>query len=418
MDEELKKALAEMQEALQKAHDEKEKAIEAKAAEQAKKQEDVIVGLKKQIEEAEAKLKEAADWRVKKDEADQKNQEALDKLLLSKTASKSDAQPVSFDQLIKTAIEEKTDELTKLSLREKGAGPVVVEIKAAGDVTTGNVTGGTAWGNISRPGIITNPARKVHIRQLVPVGALGQGTEYVFMREDGDGEGSIAPVLETGTKPQFDVDLVESSVKIETIAGWMRVTRKAMNNIPGFVAFLQQRLPEKLLRVEDTQLLTGSGVSPNLKGITTAGNFTAATTTETALIDRLIDSLAQLEDSEERDATGILLRPKEYYDFFKNKATGSGEYDLPENVSFVNGVLYISGVPVFASTAMTDGQFIVGDWNMGAQLLIQEAMRIEFFEQDADNVQKNKITIRIEESVAFPVYGDNYFIVGDTVATT
>jgi hypothetical protein len=45
-------------------------------------------------------------------------------------------------------------------------------------------------------------------------------------------------------------------------------------------------------------------------------------------------------------------------------------------------------------------------------------MRIEFFEQDADNVQKNKITIRIEESVAFPVYGDNYFIVGDTVATT
>jgi hypothetical protein len=57
---------------------------------------------------------------------------------------------------------------------------------------------------------------------------------------------------------------------------------------------------------------------------------------------------------------------------------------------------------------------MVGDLN-GANFLTQENMRIEFFEQDGDNVQKNKVTIRIEESVALPVYGANYFVKGNKI---
>jgi hypothetical protein len=123
-----------------------------------------------------------------------------------------------------------------------------------------------------------------------------------------------------------------------------------------------------------------------------------------------------LEDDEERDANGILLRPVDYYNFFKNKATTSGVYDLPANVVISNGQLFISGVPVYVSTAQASGKYIVGDFKMGAQLLIQNAMRIEFFEQDSDNVTKNKITARIEEDIAFPIYGDNYFVYGNVPA--
>jgi hypothetical protein len=44
-------------------------------------------------------------------------------------------------------------------------------------------------------------------------------------------------------------------------------------------------------------------------------------------------------------------------------------------------------------------------------------MRIEFFEQDRDNVITNKVTVRIEETVALPVFGSNYFIKGATSLT-
>lgn len=34
--------------------------------------------------------------------------------------------------------------------------------------------------------------------------------------------------------------------RYQTLIGWLRVSRKSMNNIPGFIKFLQMRLPEKL----------------------------------------------------------------------------------------------------------------------------------------------------------------------------
>jgi HK97 family phage major capsid protein len=263
-----------------------------------------------------------------------------------------------------------------------------------------------------RPGIIEAPKRKVHVRSLLPGGNIGPGNSFTYMRENGDGEGAIAPTAETGTKPQIDVDLIEATVQVETIAGWLRVTRKAMNNIPGFISFLQSRLPEKLLRIEDYQIIYGDGNTPNLKGFLHADNSVDSTSTASVLVEAIIDDISLLEDTYERSATGIVMRPADYYSFFKNKAEGSGEYDLPQGVVFINGVLYILGIPVAPTTALTEGDYVVGDFQQGAQLLIQEGMRIEFFEQDSDNVTKNKVTVRIEESVALPVYGGDYFIKG------
>lgn len=34
--------------------------------------------------------------------------------------------------------------------------------------------------------------------------------------------------------------------RIRIIAGWIRVARKSMNDLPGFIQWLQTKLPEKL----------------------------------------------------------------------------------------------------------------------------------------------------------------------------
>ena len=324
------------------------------------------------------------------------------------------AEKKSFNDVLADAINENEDNYQKFLRKEKKS--FAIELKAVGDMSTANVTGGSRYGQIFDANIRQNPNRKVHMSQVLRGGSIGAGNTYTFMRENGNGEGAIAPAAEGALKSQFDLDLVESTVNVETIAGWLRVTRKAMNNIPGFVSFLQARLPEKFQRALDAQILYGDGTTPNLKGILTAGNFVASTAVASQkLIDKLIDDVATLEDTYERDATGILLRPVDYYGFFKNKAAGSGEYDLPEGVTFVNGQLYLFGIPVYASTAITAPDYVVGDFDMGAQLLTQEGMRIEFFEQDGINVRENKVTVRIEGNYALPVYGPDFFIKGSTV---
>lgn len=432
--EELKQHLANLKQQLEEAADAKAKsAIEAEMKKIQAQLDSVkdVPELRKELDTTKAKLeateKEVAEMKaaaVEKDEADKKNQKALDDMqsemkTLRKFKDKKENQP-TLEEALMTSLNEgdnfKNLEMMATNHKDR-LKKFSIELKTVGDVSvSGNYTGSRAL-QVLQPGIIQNPSRKVHIRTLMPGGTVGQGTSYVFMKESGAGEGAPAFTAEStsssdGLKPQVDFDLAESSVNIETLAAIMPVSRKAMNNIPGFVSFLGTRLPERMLRVEDTQLLNGDGNTPNIKGIMQSGNFTAATTSSSFLGEQLIDGIAQLEDTLDRSATGILLRPVDYYSFFKHKASTSGEYDLPLNFTFVNGVLYISGVPIFASTGMISDQYIIGDWQMGAQLLTQEAMRVEFFEQDSDNVRRNKITVRIEETVAFPIYGSDYFIVG------
>lgn len=370
---------------------------------------DAVKAATKDLDEEIGKLK-ADNQRitVKLDEAEQKAAATY----MNNGVQKDD----DFATVLQKELEKHHDDLQKIARKDNGRNQhLVIDLKAVGDVTTANVTG-TAWSQINRGGVITNPDRKRHVRELIPTGNLGPGSTYTFMRENGTGEGDPAMVSEGGIKPQFDFDLAEASVNIETLAGVVRFTRKAMLNIPGFISYLQAKMPQRLLKVEDAQILYGNGTTPNLKGLLTSGNFVASTSEETALIERILDDISLLEDTYEREANGIVMRPVTYNSFFKNKATGSGEYDLPANVVFVNGQLYISGIPVVKTTALNATDYVVGDFS-GAQFLVQEGMRIEFFEQDRDNVIRNMVTARIEETVALPVYGSTYFIKGQTVLT-
>ena len=383
--------------------------VKAKVTEATEKSTNEVQEIKGEIKTVSVQVTEVKEYA-------EKLQNHVDSLEMKLNGSAvQNAEKKSFNDVLADAINENEDNYQKFLRKEKKS--FAMELKVVGDMsTTANVTGGSRYGQIFDPNIKLNPNRKVNMSQVLRGGSIGAGNTYTFMRENGNGEGAIAPAAEGALKSQFDLDLVEATVNVETIAGWLRVTRKAMNNIPGFVSFLQARLPDKFQRALDAQILYGSGTTPNLKGILTTGNFVASTAvTSQKLIDKLIDDVATLENTYEREATGILLRPIDYYGFFKNKASGSGEYDLPEGVTFVNGQLFLFGIPVYASTAITAPDYVVGDFDMGAQLLTQEGMRIEFFEQDGTNVRENKVTVRIEGNYALPVYGPDFFIKGSTV---
>lgn len=393
----------------------------------AKDTEAELATVKKEAETVRAELLTLKEASVTKDETLKKVIEAQDKMIAERKSIPiyNQVGEKSFEQVLAEKLKENEPNLIKMINKEPGRpmewsielSKAEMNTKAVGDVTIANYTGGTRGLTALRPGILAQPPRKVHVRDILSTGTIGPGTEYTFMKENGAGEGAIASVAETATKPQIDVDLIEASVKIETIAGWLRVSRKAMNNIQGFVSWLQMRLPEKLMRVEDNLLLNGDGVTPNIKGIQVAGNFTAATAAQAlADIEEVIRAMEQLETLD-HEATGIVLHPTDYFNIMLNKAALTGAYDLPKIVTLdESGVLRILGVPVVRTNAQTVDKFLVGDFIQGAQLLIQEGIRIEFFEQDGTNVRENKVTVRIEETVAFPVYGAEFFIFGDFTA--
>lgn len=407
---ELKQQLAELKTQLEAAADAKTKtAIEAeiKKIQAAIDSTKDIPLLRKELDEAKAKI-------VVMEDAATKNQKALDDLIAAGDKKPTKVSTKTFNEALSESITAKADDIKAVMKERKVGLKAEIDLKAVGDMSfSANASTLDVSITTLRPGIIERPRRRLHVRELLPGGTMNNST-YTFLREKTTGEGNPATVAEGNWKEQLDIDLEEVDSPTQYIAGYLVASTKMLDDIPAFISFLQNRLLEKLLRAEDVQLLTGDGNSPNLSGITTSGNFTAPTTAATIDIEQIIMAISQLEMMD-RDANGVLVSPQDYFRMMTYKAATSGEYTAPMFglVTVVNGQLYIAGVPVFRSTAIATDKFIVGDWLNGAALITREAPRVEIFYEDGYNVRRNQVTVRVEERIAFPIYGGDYYIYGD-----
>lgn len=337
--------------------------------------------------------------------------ENIEKQLKGKTLTP--AEQLSFNQLLGKAVTDNWTEISKLKESNTGIKykMPVFDTKAAGDMTiANNVLNGGAYFQTVLPGIRTLPNRKVHMRDIIPLGTMSTSTLF-YMRETG-GEGKLFPwevTLPATTKPQIDLDFEGIDAPAEYIAGFLRVSKKMLDDMDAFRSYLQMRLMEMYLKAEDWQILNGNGTTPQLDGILSVA--TPAIQITGPNIERLVWSIAQLESSD-YTADGGVVHPAMYYALALNKATGSGEYDLPGVVVVQNGQLYIAGIPMYRTTAIEMNTYIVGAWSTGAQLFIREQPTVQFFDQDANNVTTNQITVRIEGRVALAIYRAEAFVTG------
>ena len=355
----------------------------------------------------DAKLEDAVkSANVRIDEMDKALLEAKSENNRIKMEAK-DKQPVSFNQAFSNAMDENSDNLEKF--RRKEIKQFAMELKTVGDMSLSNITDLSAANVQMLPGILPAAPRKLHIRSLLPTGVMSTSAVH-YLQETGS-EGSVNSWADnSGSKPQIDFDLTEEVAPSEFIAGYLRITRKALDDISAMRSYLQSRLLESYLDAEDNQLLNGNGTSPNLGGLIT--NAEAYTGFRTIQVEKIIDSVAQIE-SNNHSANGILLSPEQYYALLLTRST-TNEYTLPGlgTVTQLNGQMFISGIPVFKSTAMTDSKYLVGDWAKGAQLFVRENPIVRFFEEDGTNVRENKITVRVEGRVALPIYYTDAFVTG------
>jgi HK97 family phage major capsid protein len=361
--------------------------------------------LKNRIEETTEELEALKEWKVEKDEADKKNQRFIDKMAKQKDIEI--AHKESFEGEFQKQLEEHTDNLAKLQRKEIsrfGFDLTEKAIMTIGTATTG-LTSNMATNN---RGIIELPNRFSHVRDFVPQGTMN-GSSFPFQYESAAMIGAPAPVAEGDLKPEVEIRLAEALAPAEYVAGWTNMSTKLLDDVPGMNTFLRNRLVNALMVAEDGQLITGTGVSPQLKGIGTAGNFTAAT--DLAAVDdmlQILGGIGQLAGYNRR-ANAILLSVADYFRLIGTQTETNGLKIVEVSGT---GQFTFLGIPVAYTPAIATGTYYVADLQNGALLLFREAPRVEFFYEDSDNVRRNAVTVRIEERIAFPVFGNNYVIKG------
>jgi HK97 family phage major capsid protein len=312
-----------------------------------------------------------------------------------------------FNATLADAIEQNGDSLAKLARGEQKRSSFILDTKAVGTMTEAvNLTGDITRQYANQ--VYALPSRKVHMRSLLPIGTINQGL-FTFPYESG-GEGDPAAQTQGSSKAQVDFDITMKDAAAQYIAGYVRISRQMLDDIPAMTSFLQSRLLEKYLVAEDAQILSGNGTAPNLQGI--LGVATAATGAATVDVEQLVQAIAQLETSN-YSATGILVNPTDWAAIMNTKNTNAA-YSLPAStVVTTDGNVSIAGIPLYKSTAIAVDKFVVGDWSMGAQIMQNQGIAVQFSEMDGDNFTKNLITVRVEARIALPIYYAGAFIYGD-----
>lgn len=391
-----------------------EKLIETGLAEVKSKVAEATEKSTAEVQEIKGEIKTVSVQVTEVKEYAEKLQDHVDSLEGQIKSSKIHSEEKSFNDMLSETLTENEEQIK--SLARGGKVDFKLDMKAAGDMSyAANFANGSAVQATTeyRQGILMQPDKTKYLREIIPGGRTNAAS--IWYPKHTGGEGAPAPWnAAAGEKPIFDFDFDAATSPVEWIAGLVRVPRQMLDDVTWLESFLRANMLKALYKAENNQILNGTGVSPQLLGLMPQAE--AYDGSYTVFVEQLVDAAAQVNDNE-HDANYILLNNRDAVKIALNKASGSGEYDLPPGtIGYVNGQLSIAGLRVVTlpTSQLAAGEFLVGDFN-AAQLVTRLNPEIRFFEQDKDNVAKNMITIRIEERVALATFFQNAFVKKATV---
>ena len=259
-----------------------------------------------------------------------------------------------------------------------------------------------------------DPSRSVHIRSLIPNGST-QSQVVRFPKESAYSDGAAAKA-EGAALAQSDFNITATSVNMEKIGTYLRITEEMLNDTPQLTSYLSARVPSKVLSIEDNEILNGDGSSPNLDGLFTdgaafvtgsGGAFYQAVESANEY-DVLVAALNQLALSNYQ-ADSILLNPTDLHKIILLKSTAN---EYLRNQIYTGVQPTIMGIPVTVNTAVTAGKFMVGNLAQATQLWIREGLSVEFSRDDSTNFRDGFVTCRAVERVGLSNYQPNAIVQG------
>ncbi|MDQ5183865.1 phage major capsid protein [Klebsiella variicola subsp. variicola] len=283
---------------------------------------------------------------------------------------------------------------------------ISIPVKAA--LLTANVPGNIVAPD-RLPGIDTAPKQRLFIRDLIAPGTTASNTIY-WVQQTGF-TNNAAAVAENTTKPYSNIQFAEKITPVRTIAHLFKASKQILDDFSQLQSQVDAEMRFGLKYVEEQEILFGDGTGAHLEGIIPqASAFAAAFQVDNQNgIDDL--RLAMLQAQLARfPASGHVLH---FIDWAKIELTKDtlGRYILANPAALTGPTLW--GLPVVATEATAfQGKFLTGAFSAGAQIFDREETNVVISTENADDFEKNMITIRCEERLALAVKRPEAFVYG------
>ena len=349
------------------------------------------------IDDLTAEVKNAGEKYASLEEKVLGFEKSLGQAILDAKQGGANAKP---ENLIAKKFDERANDFKSMQTSRSS---VSMEFKAVGDMNlTANI--GSDWASkiagLSNT-ILTDPFRTIHLRNLMRTSQIEQNGVFKFAKKT-SGEGAPAVQTEGSSKAQVDYDFTITEVTPKTIAAYGKISKQMLQRLTWLQNFVSTQMIEDLLVVEDTKLLdyAGTGEFTGLWESATAYTPSGTVVSGSNKWDKLVNAAAQLKAARFRPSV-ILVNPIDEAEMLINKESGAG-YSHPALVSTTG--LNIMGIPIIGTDIITANTFLVADMAKAAELLFEDNITTEFAYEDGDNFTKNLVTVRVEESVALPIY--------------
>lgn len=349
--------------------------------------------------------------------------------------AKYDARMIDLDEVRDQLAEIKTDLATKTAIKTGKPAPKSVgaafiasdAFKAATESQpeTGSVEVKTLFTDSSigsleahlyesrrEPGIVELPAPDMHIRSLLPVTAISEGLVHYVERSNGRWVAEIQESEGDLKKEQALAFTVKQAGPV-TIAHWLPITKQALRRAPQLRAYIDNELIIGVRLAEDEQLLYGDGSAGSLQGLMTNPNVQDYNASGRAKsgdtrIDTIRRSVTLLRNLFYRP-TGVVVNP---FDWEAIELQKDGEQRYLWVSVTEGGVPRLWRVPVIDTPTMEEDEFLIGDFNMGANLWDLETANVQVGWKNDDFI-RNQLAILGEEDVIFTTEHPKAFVKGD-----
>ncbi len=282
-----------------------------------------------------------------------------------------------------------------------GVGPAVeldgtrlLERKTVFDTSTGY-----APQAIRIPKIVDYAAQRPMVVDLMPQGATDQNA-VVYMEETTQ-TNAAAETSEKGSYPESALAFTEKSSTVRKIATFIPITDEALEDVPMMASVIDNRLNLLVRMREETQIISGDGAAPNLRGILqTVGIQTQAKGADPTP-DAVYKAMTKVQVSAFLPANGVVMHPNDWQDI-RLLRTVDGIYIWGSPAEA--GPERIWGLPVVKTTSIAENTGLVGAFDLAVMLFRKKLVTIQISNSHSDYFIKGQLAVRADERVALVVF--------------
>jgi HK97 family phage major capsid protein len=220
---------------------------------------------------------------------------------------------------------------------------------------------------------------------------------------------NAATVAEGGTKVESALGYTLRQETVRKIAHFVPATKEALDDVSFLESTIRGRLAFGVERAEETQLLSGTGVAPQLLGILNRSGIQTQAKGADPTPDAIYKAMQLIRGAGGAgfaEPTGVVLHPNDWTDI-KLLRTADGLY-IWGNPSD-EGPDRIWGLPIRQTTAMTQNTGLVGAFRPWSEVIRREGITITLSTEHSTFFIENKVAILAEERLALAIYRPSAF---------